>query len=557
MTEGYFRSYLLNTEKHKYELTPFPYQNSISSTKEFQDWWERHYSASISSGDALFAQVSSGFKSSLLEHVKATVARGHKAKAASTSSQQSVSLPVKEATKGSKRASSSVAEKLPKKLKKNPIDLTEIDKQNINADLGRVIAKVSSQILLSSSVQDTDKKKKKKETRQSEGHDTEPHNDAIPSAPVGASDVVEDPEKSKDKKKKKKKLRKAHSKSTTTISDNSIPGRQPGEPQGANNTTQDPLQEKIPEQHNESSNSCPQPPPVKTPASTLPEIFEGSQSHKVPAVEHMLKGDGPEEKSTADSPSKGSFEGAQQDPPQIETNDQMDEDLLQGKDAAVEGGPVEQTQEEPTLGQQNRPTQQDPKATSTEALEKLLSGDSFNTNSEGTSAPTQDEETARLDQANLEAKFIEDFLQRDVLEVIDNDPHAFFGLKALLQQLQTDRTKEAMLFLVNQVEALIEQFAKNQQMLIHAQQSYQAQMQAHASALADATVCNAEVSNLKSGVTAAYLKTAACEENIARWRAEIRELETKIAEEERLQEHYFKLATEVTQHKSKLKQMRG
>jgi hypothetical protein len=77
MTEGYFRSYLLNTEKHKYELTSFPYQNSISSTKEFQDWWERHYSSSIPSGDALFAQVSSGFKSSLLEHVKATVARGN------------------------------------------------------------------------------------------------------------------------------------------------------------------------------------------------------------------------------------------------------------------------------------------------------------------------------------------------------------------------------------------------------------------------------------------------------------------------------------------------
>jgi hypothetical protein len=36
--EGYFRSYLKNTEKHKYELTPFKYQNSISSTKEFQDW---------------------------------------------------------------------------------------------------------------------------------------------------------------------------------------------------------------------------------------------------------------------------------------------------------------------------------------------------------------------------------------------------------------------------------------------------------------------------------------------------------------------------------------
>jgi hypothetical protein len=46
-------------------------------------------------------------------------------------------------------------------------------------------------------------------------------------------------------------------------------------------------------------------------------------------------------------------------------------------------------------------------------------------------------------------------------------------------------------------------------------------------------------------VTAAYLKAAACEDNIAKWKAEIRHLETKIAEE-KLQKHYFDLATEVT-----------
>jgi hypothetical protein len=157
----------------------------------------------------------------------------------------------------------------------------------------------------------------------------------------------------------------------------------------------------------------------------------------------------------------------------------------------------------------------------------------------------------------LEARFIEEFLQRDVLEVIDNDPHAFFSLKALLQQLQTDRTKEAMLFLVNQVEALIEQFAKNQQMLINAQKSYQVQMQAHASALANATACNNEVSQLRSGVNAAYLKAAACEDNIAKWKAKIRQLETKIAEEEELQKHYFGLATEVTPAQIEAKENEG
>jgi hypothetical protein len=77
MTEGYFRSYLKNTEKHKYELNPFSYQNSISSTKEFQDWWDRHYSASIPSGDALRIRVSSGFRFLPLEHTKAAASEGN------------------------------------------------------------------------------------------------------------------------------------------------------------------------------------------------------------------------------------------------------------------------------------------------------------------------------------------------------------------------------------------------------------------------------------------------------------------------------------------------
>lgn len=76
VTEGYFRSYLKNTEKHKYEITPFSYQNSFSSTKEFQEWWERHYSSSIPSEGVLLTRISSGFESSPLEQVKARIVKG-------------------------------------------------------------------------------------------------------------------------------------------------------------------------------------------------------------------------------------------------------------------------------------------------------------------------------------------------------------------------------------------------------------------------------------------------------------------------------------------------
>jgi hypothetical protein len=50
---------------------------------------------------------------------------------------------------------------------------------------------------------------------------------------------------------------------------------------------------------------------------------------------------------------------------------------------------------------------------------------------------------------------------------------------------------------------------------------------------------------MKSEATVAYLKVVACENNIVKWKAEIRELETKIIEEEKLQRHYTEIATQV------------
>jgi hypothetical protein len=141
-------------------------------------------------------------------------------------------------------------------------------RQNIDADLGRVIAKVSNQIASPSSVKDQDEKKRKKEKKPSEGDNKEPQNDAAPGTLVGASDIVEESSKSKDKRKKKK-LRKAHSSSNSTVPDESISGKQPGELQGAVNTVQNPPQDKTFEQQNESSNSCMQPPPVKVSSNTF------------------------------------------------------------------------------------------------------------------------------------------------------------------------------------------------------------------------------------------------------------------------------------------------
>jgi preprotein translocase subunit SecF len=104
-------------------------------------------------------------------------------------------------------------------------------RQNIEVDLGRVIAKISSQINPTTSAKVTEKKKeRKKEKKTSHNEPAEQKDKATQDIPVEAPSV----EKPKDKKKQKK-LKKAHSTSTTTVPEVSMLNEQPGNPQGTNN----------------------------------------------------------------------------------------------------------------------------------------------------------------------------------------------------------------------------------------------------------------------------------------------------------------------------------
>jgi aconitase A len=134
-------------------------------------------------------------------------------------------------------------------------------RQSIEADLGRVVAKVSSQINPSSSVKITEKKKeKKKEKKTSQEEPSDQRDNSTQDTPVEMFNA----EKPRDKKKKKKKLKKTYSASTTTIPEVSTLNEQLGRPQDAiNEKPQDPPQHQNSNPNNESSNSCLQPPPIK------------------------------------------------------------------------------------------------------------------------------------------------------------------------------------------------------------------------------------------------------------------------------------------------------
>jgi hypothetical protein len=140
-------------------------------------------------------------------------------------------------------------------------------RQNIDADIGRVIAKVSSQVNPTTSVKGPEYKKEKKKDKQSAQDVATKHKDDINQGP-SVEILTIDPSKDKKKKKKSKKI---HSSTTSTTPEISTHQEQIGsahvisdtEPQGTNKgTTQNVLQNKTLDHNNESSNSCLQPPPV-------------------------------------------------------------------------------------------------------------------------------------------------------------------------------------------------------------------------------------------------------------------------------------------------------
>jgi hypothetical protein len=140
-------------------------------------------------------------------------------------------------------------------------------RQNIDADLGRVIAKISSQVNPTTSVKGPEKKKEKKKDKQSVQDAATEHKDDV-SQDTSVEVLIVNPPKDK---KKKKKLKKNHSSTISTTPEVSTLKEHPGNAQGINDTesqgankgiTQNEVQDKIFDHNNESSNSCFQPPPV-------------------------------------------------------------------------------------------------------------------------------------------------------------------------------------------------------------------------------------------------------------------------------------------------------
>ncbi|GAU34569.1 hypothetical protein TSUD_29150 [Trifolium subterraneum] len=163
-----------------------------------------------------------------------------------------------------------------------------------------------------------------------------------------------------------------------------------------------------------------------------------------------------------------------------------------------------------------------------EALDTLLK-------TYGSEVPISEEDKQKL----------EDERKGDMLSYIDQQSAVYFNLKSLFTTLQRLPISEALSFQITQAENLLEQYARSLQHFNRLTIDLNKQIETRAKHFNLASQWNAEVNALKATSASAFLQIFACEDNIARWKSEIRELECKIGQEEEKKKQLEAQAVEV------------
>ncbi|GAU37340.1 hypothetical protein TSUD_395210 [Trifolium subterraneum] len=165
----------------------------------------------------------------------------------------------------------------------------------------------------------------------------------------------------------------------------------------------------------------------------------------------------------------------------------------------------------------------------------------------GSEVPIAEEQKQELvrERETLELNFQKTIVEGDMLCYIDRDPTSYFNLKSLFHKLQNHTISEAISFQVTQVENFLDQYARSLQHFNRISNDLNNQINTRVKHFDLASKGNAEVNTLKASSTSAFLQISACEDNIAQWKMEIRELEGKIAQEEEKKKQLEEKAVEV------------
>ncbi|XP_045807589.1 myb-like protein X [Trifolium pratense] len=162
-----------------------------------------------------------------------------------------------------------------------------------------------------------------------------------------------------------------------------------------------------------------------------------------------------------------------------------------------------------------------------EALAKLLT-------TYGADVPLANDKEQQLqrEHEDAEQQFRRQIIEGDMITLFESDPTLYYSLKSLFSKLQTHKSGDTLAFQVTQAENFLDQYAKNYQYFTSAAEALNVQIALQTKHYDLASTENAEVNRMKTASASAFLEIAACEDNIAKWKAEIRELEEKIIQEE-------------------------
>ncbi|GAU41191.1 hypothetical protein TSUD_26160 [Trifolium subterraneum] len=164
----------------------------------------------------------------------------------------------------------------------------------------------------------------------------------------------------------------------------------------------------------------------------------------------------------------------------------------------------------------------------------------------GSEVPIAEEDKHKLEEErnDLELHFQKTIIEGDMLSYVDQNSALYFNLKSLFTKLQNHPISEALPFQVTQAENLLE-YARSLQHFNRLTTDLDKQIETRVKYFDLASQGNAEVSALKAASTSAFLQISACEDNIAHWKSEIRELEYKISQEEEKKKQFEAKAVEI------------
>jgi chromosome segregation ATPase len=163
------------------------------------------------------------------------------------------------------------------------------------------------------------------------------------------------------------------------------------------------------------------------------------------------------------------------------------------------------------------------------ALELIMSSRGLSEKSPSISTASGAASETSIDVLILELK--ERVLNVDLFEEIEQNPNMIYEIKALLRKLNTPRSDDSLLSFVSAFEPLLDQFFRELQSITEAANKLSLQATAHSQEWSMVEDSRRRIADIERNAKEENEEVITCNNNIAQWEHQIKELQEKIVAE--------------------------